>query len=118
LSNYENEFVVVTYSYTSTNFCNTTASDSIFVGLCTSISYNTLNTNNVLYNSIEKMFYFEGESYLNQQFKLYDMNGKVVLNKTITSNKLKLEVDLNSGIYISEINFLEGVLRSKIILIK
>jgi hypothetical protein len=64
------------------------------------------------------MFYFEGESYLNQQFKLYDINGKVVVNKTITSNKLKLDNDLNSGVYISEINFREGVVRSKIILIK
>jgi hypothetical protein len=118
LSNYENEFVVVTYSYTSANFCNTTASDSIFVDLCTSTFNNTLNTNNLLYNSIEKMFYFEGESYLNQQFKLYDINGKVVVNKTITSNKLKLDNDLNSGVYISEINFREGVVRSKIILIK
>jgi hypothetical protein len=64
------------------------------------------------------MFYFEGDSYLNRQFKLYDINGKVVVDKTITSNKLKLDNDLNSGVYISEINFREGVVRSKIILIK
>jgi hypothetical protein len=64
------------------------------------------------------MFYFEGDSYLNQQFKLYDINGKVVVDKTITSNKLKLDNDLNFGVYISEINFREGVVRRKIILIK
>ena len=118
LSNYENEFVVVTYSYTSTNFCNTTASDSIFVDLCTSTNNNTLNTNKVLYNAADKIVYFEGDSYLNQQFKIYDMNGNLVVNKTITANKLKLDVDLNTGVYISEINFREGVVRSKIILIK
>jgi hypothetical protein len=118
LSNYENEFVLVTYSYISTNFCNTTASDSIFVDLCTSTNNNTLNTNKVLYNAADKIVYFEGDSYLNQQFKIYDMNGKVVVNKTISANKLKLDVDLNSGVYISEINFREGALRSKIILIK
>jgi hypothetical protein len=118
LSNYENEFVVVTYSYTSTNFCNTTASDSIFVDLCTSTNNNSINTNKVYYNTADKIVYFEGDSYLNQQFKIYDMNGNLVVNKTITANKLKLDVDLNTGVYISEINFLEGVVRSKIILIK
>jgi hypothetical protein len=114
-SNFSNEFVTVTYTYVSENFCSSTATDSLFIDVCTSLKSNLSSSTKFIYNDSENTIYFIGESHFNSQFKLIDINGKTVMNKTVYSNLLSIDIDLKPGIYIAELNTSNGLTRTKFI---
>lgn len=112
---YSNEFVTVTYSYISENLCTSTASDSLYIEACTTTYSGFINTDAFRYDPVHKSFYFTGQRYLNAQFNLIDVSGKILMNKTITSNSVSLEINLPPGVYVAEINAAGEINRIKLI---
>jgi hypothetical protein len=113
---YSNQFVTVTYTYISENLCTTTASDSIYINACTTTHTGRLQPVQFTYDPIHKILYLTGDVYGDVQLKLIDISGRILMNKTMNSNSLYIDIDLTQGVYIIELTTADGISRNKMIL--
>jgi uncharacterized repeat protein (TIGR01451 family) len=100
------------YTYTDSNACSAGAFDTVSIEVCEDVTQ--INPNNAisLYpNPASSLLYIKTEGIQPQTITIYDVNGQAVLTHLFTP---ELDIhNLASGVYLLEINSVEGVARKR-----
>jgi hypothetical protein len=112
---------VINYYYSDANGCVANAKDTVFVKACAGIGVQSYAANNSLRiypNPNNGTFVIETNSLEVQSVQVFDVNGKMVMNKNISGNISIDATNLTEGIYNVKLTGAQGVVNKKLVIVK
>jgi hypothetical protein len=100
------------YSYADTDGCSAMAFDTTITTVCSGIEQINVNDNISIYpNPTSSILYIKTEGLHPETITIYDVNGQAVLTQPFTP---ELDIhNLSAGVYLLEVNSVEGVARKR-----